>query len=145
MSTRAAPDVLEVARFSTIPEAELAVTLLRRHGVTARLPDRDMATMNPDMLIAIGGVRVVASSDQIAEARRIIARMRAGEFADEAEATGEWMAEHTPGKVGELDEAEVHGLMRHAKKAGIAVIVLFFVVFPLVGCLVMATGGDPGY
>lgn len=145
MSTRAAPDILEVARFSTIPEAELAVTLLRRHGVTARLPDRDMATMNPDMLIAIGGVRVVTSSDQIAEARRIIARMRAGEFADEAEETGEWMAEHTPGKVGELDEGEVHGLMRHAKKAGIAVIVLFFVVFPLVGCLVMATGGEPGY
>lgn len=145
MSTRAAPDILEVARFSTIPEAELAVTLLRRHGVTARLPDRDMATMNPDMLIAIGGVRVVTSSDQIAEARRIIARMRAGEFADEAEEAGEWMAEHTPGKVGELDEGEVHGLMRHAKKAGIAVIVLFFVVFPLVGCLVMATGGDPGY
>lgn len=43
-------DVLEVARFSTLPEAELAVTLLRRHGIDARLPDRDMATMNPDML-----------------------------------------------------------------------------------------------
>ncbi|PZO05657.1 MAG: hypothetical protein DCF29_07555 [Alphaproteobacteria bacterium] len=133
-------DVLEVARFSTLPEAELAVTLLRRHDIDARLPDRDMATMNPDMLIALGGVRVIASSQKIAEARRLIARMRAGEFADAAEISGDWMIDHTPGRVGELDEAEVHGVMRHAKKAGVVVVVLFFVVFPLAGCVMLALG-----
>lgn len=138
-------DRLEVARFSTIPEAELAVTLLRRHDIDAYLPDRDMATMNPDMLITLGGVRVVTSSDQIVEARRLIARMRAGEFADEAELAGEWMDDHVPGKVGELDENEVHGLMRHAKKAGVVVIVLFLIVFPIAGCLLTFAGVPQGY
>lgn len=138
-------DVLEVARFSTLPEGELAVALLRQHGVDAYLPDRDTATMNPDMLITLGGVRVVAPGRQIVLAREIIARMRAGEFAQAADADDGWMEDHTPGKVGELDEGEVHGVLRHAKKAGIAVVVVFFVIFPLAGCIFMAMGGNPGY
>lgn len=129
-------DVLEVARFATLPEGELAVSFLQRYGVNARLPDRDTATMNPDLLFALGGVRVVAPDTQVAEARRLIARMRAGEFTDDdATANDEWMEDATPGRIGELDEAEVSGVMRYAKKAGIAVVVLFFVVFPLAGCL----------
>lgn len=88
----------------------------------------------------MGGVRVIASSRHIAEARRIIARMREGEFANEAELSGDWMIDHTPGRIGELDEAEVHGVMGHAKKAGVIVVVLFFVVFPLAGCVMLALG-----
>ena len=127
----------EVARFSTLPEGELAVAVLKRHGIAARLPDRDMATMNPDLLIAIGGVRVVAPDDQIDEARRLIAKVRAGELVDE---TDDWRAEHVPGRVGELDEAEITGAMSWSKKAGALVIVLAFVVFPLAGCLLTAIG-----
>lgn len=133
-------DVLEVARFSTIPEAELAASFLQQHGVPAWLPDRDMATMNPDLLFAIGGVRVVTTSEQIAEARRIIARMRAGEFIDQAEESGEWLIDHTPGKVGDLEDQEIRGAMGSAKKAGAVVIVLAFVVFPVAGCLMTAIG-----
>ena len=137
-----AADVLEVARFSTIPEAELAASFLHQHGVRAWLPDRDMATMNPDLLIAIGGVRVVTTTAQIVEARRLIARMRAGEFVNETEdEAGDWLIDHTPGKVGELNDHEIQGVMGLAKKAGVVVIVLFFVVFPLTGCIVMALGG----
>jgi len=133
-------DVLEVARFPTIPEAELAASFLQQHGVPAWLPDRDMATMNPDLLFAIGGVRVVTTSEQIAEARRIIARMRAGEFIDQAEESGEWLIDHTPGKVGDLEDQEIRGVMGSAKKAGAVVIVLAFVVFPVAGCLMTAIG-----
>ena len=133
-------DVLEVARFSTIPEAELAASFLQQHGVPAWLPDRDMATMNPDLLFAIGGVRVVTTSEQIAEARRIIARMRAGEFIDQAEESGEWLIDYTPGKVGDLEDQEIRGVMGSAKKAGAVVIVLAFVVFPVAGCLMTAIG-----
>ncbi|MGV3578566.1 hypothetical protein [Brevundimonas sp.] len=133
-------DELEVARFATLPEAELAVSFLRQHGVEARLPDRDTATMNPDLLFALGGVRVVTHETRIVEARQLIARMRAGEFADQNADTGEWMDEATPGRVGELDEAEITGVMRHAKKAGVIVVVLFFVVFPLAGCLLTMLG-----
>lgn len=133
-------DVLEVARFSTIPEAELAASFLQQQGMRAWLPDRDMATMNPDLLIAIGGVRVATTTAQIVEARRLIARMRAGEFVDEADETGDWMIDHTPGKVGDLDEHEIQGVMGYAKKAGAMVVVLAFVVFPLAGCLLTTFG-----
>ena len=133
-------DVLEVARFSTIPEAELAASFLQQRGVRAWLPDRDMATMNPDLLIAIGGVRVVTTSAQIVEARTIIARMRAGEFVDEADESGDWMIDHTPGKVGDLHDHEISGVMGWAKKTGAIVVVLAFVVFPVAGCLMTAFG-----
>jgi len=136
----AAADVLEVARFSTIPEAELAASFLQQHGIRAWLPDRDMATMNPDLLIAIGGVRVVTTTAQIVEARQIIARMRAGEFVDDSDETGDWLIEHTPGKVGDLDEHEISGVMGWAKKTGAIVVVIAFVVFPVAGCLMTAFG-----
>ena len=134
-------DVLEVARFSTIPEAELAASFLNRHGVKAWLADRDMATMNPDLLFALGGVRVVTISEQVVEARQIIGRMRAGEFIDDADESGEWMIDHTPGKVGELHEHEVSGIMGSAKKAGVVVVVVFFVIVPLAGWVVTTLGG----
>jgi hypothetical protein len=133
-------DVLEVARFSTLPEGELAVALLNRHGVAARLADRDMATMNPDLLIAIGGVRVVAPGNQVVKAREIIARVRSGEFTETDDDDGEWRLDATPGKVGELDEHEISGALGWSKKAGAIVLVLAFVVFPLAGCLVTILG-----
>jgi hypothetical protein len=123
---------LEVARFSTLPEAELAAALLRRHGIAARLPDRDMATMYPGLIIALGGVRVVAPAGQIAEARALVARVRAGEFIDDSE---DWAIDAVPGKVGELDEAEVGGVMGWARRAGVVVIVLAVVVFPVASCV----------
>ena len=136
-----AADVLEVARFSTIPEAELAASFLQQQGVHAWLPDRDMATMNPDLLIAIGGVRVVTTNAQIVEARAIIARMRAGEFVDASDETGDWLIDHTPGMVGDLHDHEISGVMGWAKKTGAIVVVLAFVVFPLAGCVLTALGG----
>ena len=136
-----AADVLEVARFSTIPEAELAASFLQQQGVRAWLPDRDMATMNPDLLIALGGVRVATTTSQIVEARAIIARMRAGEFIDGADESGDWMIEHTPGRVGDLHDYEISGVMGRAKKAGAVVVVLAFVVFPVAGCVLTALGG----
>lgn len=132
-------DELEVARFATLPEAELAVSFLRQHGVEARVPDRDTATMNPDLLFALGGVRVVTRETRIVDARRLIARMRSGEFAG-GDDSGEWMDDATPGKVGELDETEITGVTQYAKKAGVIVVVLFFVVFPLAGCLLTMFG-----
>ena len=127
----------EVARFSTLPEGELAVAVLKRHGIDARLPDRDMATMNPDLLIAIGGVRVVAREDQIVEARRLIARIRDGELVDESD---DWRIDHIPGRVGDLEESEVTGALGWTRKTGVIVIVLAFVVFPVAGCLLTAIG-----
>lgn len=125
----------EVARFSTLPEAELATALLQRHGIAARLPDRDMATMLPHLHIAIGGVRVVAPEDRITEARDIVKRAREGAFAaDIDEDSGDWTLEATPGKVGDLDEAEITGVLGPAKKIGAAALVVMAMFYLLVGC-----------
>lgn len=135
-------DVLEVARFSTIPEGELAVALLRHHRIDARLADRDMATISPDLLIAIGGVRVVAPGHQLVRARELIAQVRSGAFIDaDDDETGDWRIDAIPGKVGDLDETEIRGVLGPAKKAGAVVIILAFAVFPVAGCLLTATGG----
>ncbi len=133
-------DELEVARFVTLPEGELAVALLQRNKIAARLPDRIMATVNPDLLFAIGGVRVIAPAAQIVEARALIARMRAGEFAREVDASNDWEADAVPGKVGELDEASVHGAVGRAKRWA-APILLFVLLLVLVDCAYNLGGG----
>lgn len=125
----------EVARFSTLPEAELAAALLQRHGIAARLPDRDMATMLPHLHIAIGGVRVIAPGDRIDEARDIVARARAGEFASQIdEDDGDWRLDATPGRVGDLEEREFTGVLGPAKKIG-AVAVGIIALMALAGWL----------
>ena len=139
-------DRLEVARFSSLPEAELAVGLLRRHGVDAKVLDREMANSAPHMQIALGGVRVTAPDFQIVQARDVIARARKGEFGDpdDAENTG-WMADHTPGKVGELDEGEIRGVLGSMKTAG-RVLIITMLVLPIAGCVVlMALSKGAGY
>lgn len=134
-------DRLEVARFSTLPEAELATELLRSHGVDARVTDREMANNAAHLQIAMGGVRITAPDFQIVQARDLIARARRGELGGlDADENGDWMIDHTPGRVGELHDHEIQGVMGSAKKARIAIVVTFFVIFPLVGCVVMALG-----
>ncbi len=98
----------EVARFMTVAEAELLVALLGRHGIRAWLPDRDMATMLPHVQLALGGIRVVAYEEQIDAARDIARRARAGEFATPDD-FDDWQEDAIPGRIGELDEADIHG------------------------------------
>lgn len=130
-------DVLEVARFSTLPEGELAVALLRDHGIDAIMPDRQMANSMPHLQFAIGGIRVVAPEHQIAEARALIDRARRDGFAvaDDADG-GDWAADHTPGRIGELHDNEVAGALGGFRRA--AVFILAFVLLsPVAGCLLL--------
>lgn len=138
---------LEVARFATLPEGELAVTLLRDHGIDAYLPDRQMATSMPHLQTAIGGIRVVAPDDQIVEARDLIARARKGEFdaldaaEDDDDDTGGWKADHTPGRVGELEDHEVRGVLGSMKGAG-RILIIGMLLLPLAGCLMLLAFGS---
>lgn len=135
-------DRLEVARFSTLPEAELAAALLREHGIDARVTDREMANNASHLHFALGGVRISAPDHQILQARDMIARARRGEFGDiEADEGDGWMADHTPGKVGELHEDEIRGVLGSARRVGTGVAVVFLVLLPLAGCLTMVLGG----
>jgi len=130
-------DRLEVARFSSLPEAELAASLLQRHGVDARVTDREMANNAPHLQIALGGIRVTAPDFQIVNARDLIARARKGEFgALDADESDEWMIDHTPGRVGELDETEIHGVMGSMKTLT-RVLIIGFLLLPVAGCLLI--------
>ncbi|MDP3377133.1 MAG: DUF2007 domain-containing protein [Brevundimonas sp.] len=116
-------DRLEVARFSTMSEAELVVALLRRHGIDAQLADRETGSTMPHLQIALGGMRVTAPDYQVVEARHLVARARSGELADDAVSDDEgWMADATPGRVGELEDDEIHGVMGGMKRAGLFLI-----------------------
>lgn len=75
-------DELEVARFSSLPEAEAVAALLRTHGIAARLPDSQTLGAAAYMQTALGGVRVVVPDYQVMEARELVRRARAGEFAE---------------------------------------------------------------
>lgn len=135
-------DRLEVARFSTLPEAELAVSLLKRHGVDALVADREMANSSPHLQIALGNVRVTAPDFQIVQARDVIKRARAGEFGEPSDGENdEWMADHTPGFVGELEDGEIQGVMGSMKSWG-RILILSVLLVPVAGCvLVMAVSG----
>lgn len=121
-------DRLEVARFASLPEAELAVALLRRHGIDAHVADREMANSAPHLQIALGGLRVTAPDFQIVQARDVIKRVRAGEFdGDEDGDSGEWMADHTPGHIGEREDSEIGGVLGSMKSlTRILIIALLF-------------------
>lgn len=123
-------DRLEVARFSTLPEAELAAGLLQRHGIDGRVTDREMANNVAHLQIALGGIRVTAPDFQIVQARDLIARVRRGEFgALEADEGDEWMVDHTQGRVGELKEHEVRGVMGSMKGLARALIIGFLLLW----------------
>ena len=130
-------DRLEVARFSSLPEAELAVGLLRQHGIDALVADREMANSAPHLQIALGGVRITAPDFQIVQARDIVARVRKGEFGDLTPENDEgWMADHTHGKIGELDDSEIHGVLGSMKNLT-RILILAVLLGPLAGCLVI--------
>ncbi|MDI1281351.1 DUF2007 domain-containing protein [Brevundimonas sp.] len=120
-------DRLEVARFSSLPEAEMAVGLLKRHGVDAQVADREMANSAPHLQFALGGLRVTAPDFQIVQARDLIKRVRAGEFDgdDDGEDDG-WMTDHTPGRFGELDDSEVYGVIGSMKSLTRILIITVF-------------------
>lgn len=128
-------DVSEVARFSTLPEGELAVALLRNHGIDAHLPDREMANSMPHLQIAIGDIRVVAPRDQVLRAREILRQVRDGAFANDPDDDGEWARDaRADGGVGELEPDEIHGVIGSTRKAGVIFIVAVAAA-SLAGCL----------
>ena len=130
-------DVLEVARFSTLTEGEVAAALLRSRGIDVRLPERNTLTIYPFWGGAFGGVRLLAPQDQIVAARALMARVRAGELVDDD--GDDWRLDATPGRVGELDEGQVHGVID-----GMTPLARWTIILWLVFLAVLAIGGFIG-
>lgn len=84
--------LVEIARFTDVYEADLAAAFLSSHGVEVDVTERFQTTIDPLMQRALG-LRLMGRADQAAQARDLLARARAGEFAtggtdDEADAPG---------------------------------------------------------
>lgn len=128
-------DRLEVARFSTLPEAELVASFLQRHGIDAQVADREMGNSMPHLQFALGGLRVTAPAFQIGEARRLIAEALSrvtgdGDLSD----SDDWMIDATPGHVGELEQGDIRGVMGGMKKAA-GLLVGGLAIFSLANCV----------
>ena len=71
----------EIARFADVYEAEVAAAFLQSHGIEVTVTERFQTTVDPLMQRAFG-IRLMAPASMIEEARDLLARARAGEFAE---------------------------------------------------------------
>ncbi|MDI6624204.1 MAG: DUF2007 domain-containing protein [Brevundimonas sp.] len=72
----------EIARFTDVYEADLAAAFLASHGIEVSVTERYQTTVDPLMQRALG-IRLMAPASRIEEARALLARAQAGEFATE--------------------------------------------------------------
>jgi hypothetical protein len=76
--------LVEIARYQDVYEADLAAAFLAAHGVEVDVTERFQTTVDPLMQRALG-LRLMGRADQAEQARDLLARARAGEFAADDE------------------------------------------------------------
>lgn len=76
--------MMEVARFADVYEAEVAASFLAACGVQALVADRTMATMQPLLQTAVGGIRLLTPVGQAARATELLRMAASGVFAADA-------------------------------------------------------------
>jgi len=74
--------LVEIARFTDVYEADLAAAFLESHGIPVSVTERHQTTIDPLMQRALG-IRIMGAASNFAEARDLLARARAGEFAED--------------------------------------------------------------
>lgn len=72
--------LVEIARFTDVYEADLAAAFLESHGIPVSVTERHQTTIDPLMQRALG-IRLLGAASRVEEARSLLARVRAGEFA----------------------------------------------------------------
>lgn len=72
--------LVEIARFTDVYEADLAAAFLESQGIRVFVTERHQTTIDPLMQRALG-IRLLAAPSNIEEARSLLSRARAGEFA----------------------------------------------------------------
>ena len=74
-----------VARFDDIPTARLAEGFLTSAGLSAHLSDYGLASIDPLMMRALGGLRLAVPEEEAKDALMLLARANAGEFAEQVD------------------------------------------------------------
>jgi len=72
--------LVEIVRFNDVYEAELAKAFLASNGIDVHLTERFQTTVDPLMQRALG-IRLMGPASVVTEARALLARANAGEFA----------------------------------------------------------------
>lgn len=70
----------EIARFTDVYEADLAAAFLEPQGIRVFVTERHQTTIDPLMQRALG-IRLLGAPSNVEEARALLSRARAGEFA----------------------------------------------------------------
>ncbi len=89
---------VEVGRFASLNEAQIAAGFLRSHGVDAEVPDAHYGSTEPYLIFALGWFRLAAPEGQAAEARRLLEATNAAERTPDLAAErprttlGDWFA-----------------------------------------------------
>lgn len=79
----------EIARFADLAEAQIAASRLRAEGVPVLVQNEYWGGADYIMTIAMGGFRLWAPDDQAADAKALIAELRAASPAPEVDEDGE--------------------------------------------------------
>lgn len=74
--------LVEIARFTDVYEADLAAAFLESQGIRVFVTERHQTTIDPLMQRALG-IRLLGAPSNIEEARTLLSRARAGEFASD--------------------------------------------------------------
>lgn len=72
--------LVEIARFTDVYEADLAAAFLESQGIRVFVTERHQTTIDPLMQRALG-IRLLGAPSNVAEARSLLSRAHAGEFA----------------------------------------------------------------
>lgn len=69
---RASSDLVPVAIFNLLSEAEVARSVLAADGITAVVQDRGLAAVLPSVALSTGGIRLLVASEDAERARALL-------------------------------------------------------------------------
>ena len=67
-------DLVPVATYDTLSEAEVGRSLLQAEGIAAVMKDEPLATLLPPVALANGGLTLLVAEDEADRARTVLAR-----------------------------------------------------------------------
>ena len=79
-----------VTRIPNLPEAQIAAGALRSAGIAAEVFDANFGTMEAPVIEGLGGYRLMAPQEQVAEARETLKALRASPAPLEPDDDGPW-------------------------------------------------------
>jgi hypothetical protein len=67
-------DLVPIASFENLSEAEVARSLLAAEGIAVVIRDQPLASLLPAIALANGGLTLLVAEDEVARAREVLAK-----------------------------------------------------------------------